>query len=730
MATVLTKQRLTLANPAIPSAIKRGESNPANREDSPGHLLQRLPSFAAAATLAMLLAMTLATAISIRSINQSQSDVRFEELVSSVSQEVDAEFNKSLSELAAIRGFLEASTDVSPGQFHTFSSALERENWSVHALGYIKRVENNETAEFNRMMSLQLNDEFELESDGYRPYYMPVAFTYPETLGILNPGEDLVFHPRYTPLMKTAELERKIVASSPVPSASNPHDQAVVLVFTPIFTESADLLGSSEIKGFGTGVYRVADFLAGPVERAGLGDIDFRVVDANESSTAQEVFPTPNGSTSDEWAGGTTHIVELDLAGRAWQLQFSQPEGYGITRLESQLWMIVLGAGLVITGLATVSMYSLISGRQSVQSDLTLMTSRMNILLDSALESILLVGDDDKIVWANQSYANVFGFNDPDSIVGTEWEATRLGVGVKFDNRRKFVRRLTEINASHEMAVTSEDIQINSPEHRILSMTSAPATGDMSEYLGRLWVFRDVTQERTVDRSKSEFVSMVSHELRTPLTSLTGFIELVLDGAGGEVNAGMERLLNKAHSNGLRLSRLVADLLDISRLEAGNLGLEISEVSLQGLLPELTEAVAPQFDEKQLDLKVRIPEKLRAVWADRERCAQIFSNLLTNAVRYTPDGGTVTVTGKLVRDQVEITVRDTGEGIRPENQARIFDKFVRIANNGKRPAGSTGLGLAITKTLVETQGGSIRLESEFGKGSAFTVALPVAERPE
>lgn len=678
----------------------------------------------------MLLAMTLATAISIRSINQSQSDLRFEELVDSVSLEVDSEFNKSLSELAAIRGFLEATDDVDPGMFHTFASALERENWSVHALGYIKKVPAEETAEFNRMMSLQLRDDYALESNGYRSFYMPVAFTYPETLGILNPGEDLVFHPRYTPLMNSAELDGKIVASPPVPSASNPHDQAVVLVFTPVFQKSDDAPGSAELRGFGTGVYRVADFLAGPVERAGLGDIEFRVVDAGDSPEGQEVFPVPNGSTDKEWSGGISHVVELDLAGRDWQLQFSQPVGYGISRLESQLWLIVLAAGLIITGLATVSMYSLIAGRQSVQSDLTLMTSRMNILLDSALESILLVGDDDKIVWANQSYANVFGFGDPDSIVGTDWDSTRAGLGVKYENRRTFMRRLSEINENHELAVTSEDVRITAPEPRTLSMTSAPATSGDSEYLGRLWVFRDVTQERTVDRSKSEFVSMVSHELRTPLTSLTGFIELVLDGAGGEVNPSMERLLNKAHSNGLRLSRLVADLLDISRLEAGNLNLEISEVSLQGLLAELTESMAPQFDEKELDLKVKIPGKLRAVWADRERCAQVFSNLLSNAVRYTPAGGKVTVIGKLVRDQVEITVRDTGEGIRPENQARIFDKFVRISDSGKRPAGSTGLGLAITKTLVETQGGSIRLESEYGKGSAFTVVLPVAERPE
>ncbi|MCH7983109.1 MAG: CHASE domain-containing protein, partial [Chloroflexi bacterium] len=219
-----------MANPAISQPFNGIEDPAAGSDSGSGHLLQRLPSFAAAATLAMLLAMTVATAISIRTINQTRSDLRFQELVDTVSLEVDAEFNKSLSELAAIKGFLEATDSVTPAQFRTFASALEKANWSVNALGFIRKVSADETAEFNRMMSMQLNDDFVLESDGLRQYFLPVAFTYPETLGTLNPGEDMSNHPTYTPLMNRAELERKIVASPPVPSASNPHDQAVVLV--------------------------------------------------------------------------------------------------------------------------------------------------------------------------------------------------------------------------------------------------------------------------------------------------------------------------------------------------------------------------------------------------------------------------------------------------------------------------------------------------------------------
>jgi hypothetical protein len=242
-----------LANPAIPQSIHRVEESAAGRKTGGDQLLQRLPTLAAAATLAMLLAMTVATAVSIRTINQTQSDLRFQELVDSVSLEVDSEFNKSLSELAAIKGFLEATDSVSPEQFRIFASALEAENWSVNALGFIKKVRADEIPEFNRMMSQQLNDDFRLESDGLRSYFLPVAYTYPETLGVLNPGEDLLFHPTYTPLMDRAERDRKMIASASVPSASNPHDQAVVLVFTPVFYNSNGL--DWETSSFGLSIW-------------------------------------------------------------------------------------------------------------------------------------------------------------------------------------------------------------------------------------------------------------------------------------------------------------------------------------------------------------------------------------------------------------------------------------------------------------------------------------------
>lgn len=185
-----------MANPALPN-IKESLSSKSEAKQLPErHLLKRLPSFAAASTLAMLLAMTLATAITIRSVNSARNDDRFDELIHSVSTELGSEFQKSLSELAAIKGFLEATDSVIRTQFNTFAGALEKENWSLQALGYVKKIELYEVESFNQLMREQLFGSYDLESKGKHSTYYPVAYTYPETLGILNPGEDLSQHPR------------------------------------------------------------------------------------------------------------------------------------------------------------------------------------------------------------------------------------------------------------------------------------------------------------------------------------------------------------------------------------------------------------------------------------------------------------------------------------------------------------------------------------------------------
>ena len=206
-------------------------------------------------------------------------------------------------------------------------------------------------------------------------------------------------------------------------------------------------------------------------------------------------------------------------------------------------------------------------------------------------------------------------------------------------------------------------------------------------------------------------------------------MDLVVDGVAGPVGDGVGRLLRTAQMNGRRLETLVRDILEVSRLESGPL-MNPEAVALGPVVAEISDSLARDFEVRGHVLVVKVPRSLPKAWVDRSRMGQIVTNLLTNACRYTPEGGRVTIRAQWVAGPpgtIELSVTDTGIGIPGEYLERIFDRFVRVESGYPRPSGSTGLGLSITKTLAELMGGSIKVESKEGTGSTFTVTLPAAQ---
>jgi PAS domain S-box-containing protein len=254
--------------------------------------------------------------------------------------------------------------------------------------------------------------------------------------------------------------------------------------------------------------------------------------------------------------------------------------------------------------------------------------------------------------------------------------------------------------------------------------------------VGFLHLAKDITEKKRyehrlkeLDRLKSDFVSNVSHELRTPLTAIKGSVDNMLDGITGPMNEKQTRYLARIKSNADRLTRLINDLLDLSRIEAGKIDLKPANLALVGLAQEIAENIRPVAAEKLIRLEVAASDTGATAWADRDKIIQVLMNLIGNAVKFTPERGKVTVAVHKNGDGwAQISVADTGPGILPEEARRIFDRFYQIAQVGKQKAKGTGLGLAICKTLVEMHGGRIWMESEVGRGSTFFFTLP-AERP-
>lgn len=256
----------------------------------------------------------------------------------------------------------------------------------------------------------------------------------------------------------------------------------------------------------------------------------------------------------------------------------------------------------------------------------------------------------------------------------------------------------------------------------------------LNQALAELAIARD--EAIAANQAKSEFVSTVSHELKVPMTSIRGYNQLLASGMVGALNEQQKDFLQRVENNVQRMMTLVSDLTDISRIETGNLRLEYTAVPIEEVVDEVVHATQTNIEAKEQELTLGLPDSLPPVWADRNRLAQIMTNLVSNANKYTPDGGKITIhakimearksSGALAKDCILVAIKDSGIGIHPDDFPKMFQKFFRSEDEKTRQAPGTGLGLTITKSLVELQGGSIWFESEFRKGTTFYFTMPTA----
>jgi len=231
---------------------------------------------------------------------------------------------------------------------------------------------------------------------------------------------------------------------------------------------------------------------------------------------------------------------------------------------------------------------------------------------------------------------------------------------------------------------------------------------------------------KELDRMKSDFVSHVSHELRTPLTAIKGAVDLILRELAGPLTEKQVHYLTRVRSNTQHLAGLIDDLLDLSKIESGKIDVKSSRVSLGGLVHDVVEALRPVAAEKVIALEATIREPSILVWADRDKINQVLTNLIGNAIKFTPVHGRVTVSAsRNGGESVQLSVSDTGARVPPGAKEKIFAKFYRVADVDGANSKGTGLGLAIAKALVELHGGKIWVESE-GRGSTFYCTLPVS----
>jgi len=257
---------------------------------------------------------------------------------------------------------------------------------------------------------------------------------------------------------------------------------------------------------------------------------------------------------------------------------------------------------------------------------------------------------------------------------------------------------------------------------RAFRLRTTPMRDNRNRLLGAVTILEDITHLREIDRLKSEFIATASHELRTPLTSVQMGVHLLLEGALGELTDNQTEVLQACRQDCERLDKLMRDLLDLSKIEAGESQPQLAPVRARELIATVAEELRPQVEAKSLELRLDAPLDLPRVMVDRLQVERVISNLIINALRHTKQGE-IKISAEQRDSHIAISVCDTGSGIPTEYLPHIFDKFVQVPD---APTGGAGLGLTISKSIVEAHGGQISVQSQVGRGTTFTFTLPLA----
>jgi two-component system phosphate regulon sensor histidine kinase PhoR len=333
-------------------------------------------------------------------------------------------------------------------------------------------------------------------------------------------------------------------------------------------------------------------------------------------------------------------------------------------------------------------------------------------ILSGMIEGVIAIDQDQRIILINSTAEVMFDISCDKALDRFHWE----------------IIRISKLNALFQEVLETgnnkvEELTLHYREERMLQVQMAAIPDEEGVPWAVVAVFHDITEIRRLENVRKEFVANVSHELKTPLTSIKGSIETLQEGAINDSENSL-RFINiiKKHSD--RLERLIDDLLDLSQIESGKIEMDFEPVNLS----EIVNGVASNFEEitsqKGQKINVNIPSGLPYVLADEEKIETVLTNLLDNAVKYTPEFGEITISAVAKDSEVQIEVADTGIGIPAKELPRVFERFYRVDNTRSRELGGTGLGLSIVKHIVEAHGGTVNAQSELGIGSRVAFTLP------
>jgi two-component system phosphate regulon sensor histidine kinase PhoR len=356
------------------------------------------------------------------------------------------------------------------------------------------------------------------------------------------------------------------------------------------------------------------------------------------------------------------------------------------------------------------------SSAQSVTEN-TADSNRLSTIFTCMVEGVIDIGMDQNILHINDAAARMLSINEK-SCIGKP-----LGQEIR---NQEIINALDE--AIKTNSVINTQVQLSRGKiQQTVELYVASLSDEDDKPIGAVLVLHDITELINLETIRTDFVANASHELKTPITAIRGLTETIL-GDEEVDDETVKRFIGRVHSQSLRLSQLVGDLMTISRLESSHDNVDFGKINFTDLITKAVQAAQSSADEKGHKLVAELSDEVLEVYGDRQNLSQLVDNLIDNAMKYTVDSGTITI--RLLRDEqtAELQVSDTGIGISPEYQSRVFERFYRVDKARSQSLGGTGLGLSIVKNIADKHSGSVSVKSQLGSGSIFIFRIPL-EKP-
>jgi len=632
-------------------------------------------------------------------------------------------------------GLFNSARDVSRSMWHEYVNTLEinRHYPGVQGLGFSSWINVAERQEHIDSVRAEGFSNYTIKPEGGRQQYTAIVYLEPFD----DRNQRAFGYDMYSNEIRREAMSRARDTGEPALSGrvtllqeTSTDVQPGFLVYLPVYKRPVESLAERrlELMGFVYSPFRIRDLMQG-ILGAGLPELDFEIYDGDTVASEQLLYDS-TGNKNQQSQHQPHHLAttkQLHIAGRNWSVFFTPNKAFESANEISQPLMIAVG-GVVIDLLLFFIILSLTRLRHKAQQLAGEMVKQLGerelhfkAIADTANDAIVSTDKTGNITYFNKAAQNIFGYSTVEAV--GKPIAILMPEQFRGQHNQKFNNFITDDDA--ELVAKTLELVGLRKDGSEFPLELSLATWQVGNEPNVNAIIRDITERKKIDRMKSEFVSTVSHELRTPLTSIRGSLGLVANGVCGEIPTKANELLDVAIRNIERLNRLINDILDMEKIEFSQLQMDINRHEVGVLLHQ---AIATNFSAADV-VQVRLElggYANQSVDVDIDRFMQIMTNLITNAVKFSPPGGTVLIETSNHEEMIRFAVSDQGPGIAKEFNDRIFGKFAQADSSDTRCKGGTGLGLSIAKALVEKMGGTIGYHSESGIGTRFYFDLPVA----